>query len=219
MSIQITIHHNIDPMAGLLAEVKRSVPKSTRRAIGRAITAGQKETVSIIKEKYRINKSTFPDKQPASFLKKRLTRAVKRTAGMDASKHHGEIEIRDNPLSKVRFVRGRKTPAKQRGVKVARRKRVVVEVQKGVRSSLRHAFIAKTKNGPMLFTRATSKSNPIRKVVTQSPHQLFRKHKYEKRVKDTMRFKMEQEFKRSMAYFESQAIYRANAARLKKEGR
>ena len=136
MSLEFSLETNIAGIEQWLDnDLMKMVDQAARRSINRTMTSTRKETVKLLRQRLNIK---------AGITKKRDTRIRKATGGtLDTME--GVLSFSDKPMPMMQFVRGSKDIIKQKGIKVKKRKKVRVEIQRGKKFVMKGAFIQKAK--------------------------------------------------------------------------
>jgi hypothetical protein len=122
------------------------VGKASRRAINRTLLTLRKESIKRIPEKIKIKAKT---------LRERYITLNKAQGGTN---YEGSIEFSGAPIPLLEFVKGSKEPIKQEGIKIARRRKLKVEITPGKKFTLRKAFIQRVQS-KQVFKRAQGQGN------------------------------------------------------------
>lgn len=174
---------------------KKAFPTSTRQALNRTLRfAG-----SYANKEIRKNRAI-----KASYVKNKLIQTTQARGNM-VSMMWARLVVKGTPISMIHFVRGSKTPRKQKGVKVRSRRKVNVTIKPGMKETKRFAFIAKGRGGNVqLFQRKGKKRLPLFKQSVAAASRIFdregarTKAGQEMEIKATRQF--EKEFNRAFSY-------------------
>jgi hypothetical protein len=132
VSINIRIDDNFLDVAEAFKELgPKELVAAGRRALNRTIVTVRKTAMDEIRQKRRIKPSTLREKH--IWLEK--------AGGGMFNALSASVVFSSKPIPMLEFVRGRKSPTPQKGIKVARRKKVRVEIVPGRRQILKNAFI------------------------------------------------------------------------------
>lgn len=129
---------------------KRTAEKTWRNIVKRNKAAFSNETLSVVDKRINLPKTG----------KKTLWRKfhyMKTNLKGQLPDINLELVFRKSGPELIHFVQGRKRPMRQKGIKVAARKPIKVEVLRGKRDIAHNAFIAKTSTGYHVFRRGKNK--------------------------------------------------------------
>jgi len=171
---------------------KEAVVKSVRRAIKRSVTPYRKNTKKLIQRNVRLPRAVPINKIVTKFAK---------TGGFNINKMLGQVRVSSKPISLIHFVKGKKSPARSKGVKVSRRKPLRFMIKPGKTTKGNRRFIAKGKGGNyQVFQRRGKKSNPITKQNATNPAWIVRDQIKIKRLKLFGALKLQKEYEKSLAH-------------------
>ena len=138
MSLDLSIEHNFNDLEIWLDDAKQKEAfQSARAAINRSLIATRKLSGKLIRRQYKVKKSGLS----ATDIKK-AHRIVKAKGGTLATLR-GEVRFLGKPIPLLSFVSGSKSIIEQKGIKVAKRKKLKVEIRPGKKIVLKAAFIGK----------------------------------------------------------------------------
>lgn len=163
--IDINISHNLDIMLGdLISLRKRDLPTVIRQSMNKTISNVQ--TKSSFELRQQVNLRAREIKQ--SYFDLRKARGSKIPA-LEAS-----LKISSKPISLIRFARTR--DVERQGFKaVNKRRKVRYAIKKGSTKTRRNLFVLKGKSGNVhMFSRTTTKSNPVLKQSVPSLSHYFK---------------------------------------------
>ena len=183
MSLTIDMNTNeFDDLVNLLKrDHKRAVVKSVKRAINRTTPAMKKAVAASVSAKYKITKAK---------VNKNYTKVRKRIRGFDINTLEGEVSISGQSIPMILFVKGKKTPRKQKGIPVAKRRGFKLEVERGkTRKSGKRVFIARgrqtdfgkyqvyrrDKDAKAVGRRRQRMAKPMKRQSITSPAVMFRR--------------------------------------------
>lgn len=152
--IRINIEDSLDDMNVFLTKARtdalvKAAKSSMNRGISKSNTSSRKQ---IRKRLYRLKAS-----EVKTMLKPNKTSSKVDLQGLEVG-----LASRQRGPTMMRFVKGQKSPRKQKGIPVAKRKPVRVEIRPGRTHKLGRAFIAKAKGDRnQVFRRKGKDSNPI----------------------------------------------------------
>lgn len=141
--MKIDIKDNLRDAYNAFDKLKRSqVHAAAKRAINRTLVTVRKESVGVIKKGLNIK---------SSVLKSYIT--LERPNQKKISQVQGSIVYQSRGLALIDFVKGRKAPTPQKGVKVKRRKKVRVEITPGKKFVVNKGFMSNTRRGVQVMKR------------------------------------------------------------------
>lgn len=153
--------------AAELKAVRRSIKKypaavsrATKRAMRRTLPLMKRITVREIKTRY------YAKARPTS-IKARM-RDIKQLDGNNIDALAVGITFDKKPFSLIDFIKGAKTPRKQKGVPIAKRRKLKAEITKGKVTVLAKSFIAKGKGGNFHVFRRDKAGKLIKRAEPQS---------------------------------------------------
>ena len=118
------------------------------RALNRASLAGKTLGSKEIRKRYKLN---------AGFInKKHITVKKSRPSSLQSS-----IRFSGNRIGLIHFVKGKKAPIRQKGIKVSKRRKLRVQIRPGGTFTPKGRFIAFAKNATNVFSRTTKHSLPL----------------------------------------------------------
>jgi len=187
--IKIDIEHSLDDMNVWLTKSRTNLLfKAAKSAMNRGISKSNTSSKKQIRKKvYRLKAS-----EVKSMLGMNKVRgSTGRLDGLEVG-----LKSRQRGPTMIRFVKGQKTPRKQKGIPVSKRKPVRVEIRPGRTHKLGRAFIAKAKGDRnQVFRRKGKEPNPI--AVQRLPRlsiAFFQERGYRERVIETFRKTFNQRF-------------------------
>lgn len=186
-NISLELAHNLTEAGLYLKDVhKADLTKAVRSALNRSLKSLETESNKAIRRIRRLK---------AREIRREWFVMVKRTKGRNIAAFEAILGIKDKPVSLIRFVKGSKNPRNQQGVKVARRRKIAIEIKPGNKKKLKDAFIAKGRgNKNHVFRRETSKSFPINKQSTPSLHLLFKDSAFRRPIENIVAKRLQREF-------------------------
>jgi len=139
---QISLDYDSKRMLALERKFANAInvhmPLAAKRAMEDASETARIEMTRIVREKY--DRKAVPSKEINTAIKRNRTFRLPLD---DISKMLVTMRLPGKTFGLLRFVDGRKTPAKQKGVEVKNRKKLRVKIQPGITTELKRAFIAK----------------------------------------------------------------------------
>jgi len=150
MAVDISITSNIlDAAMEMKNYSNQVVVQSARKAINRSLTTGRKLSRKSLRERLNIKNKDIGNKS-------RKMRIQKARGGRMASLT-GSLEFETTPLPMLMFIKGKKTPIKQRGVKLRKRRKLKAEVYRGKKLNMAPAFIQKVRTTQVFRRQASGK--------------------------------------------------------------
>lgn len=134
MSIHIEIQDNFLEVAEIFAKHQKHVVAAARFSINRSLLTVRNESIPMIRKHLNMK---------VGAVRKRA--AIERTKGGGLRSLIGAVDYSVTPVGLIEFVKGNKQPIKQKGIKVAKRRKVKIEIRPGRRLTLKSAFIQKVK--------------------------------------------------------------------------
>lgn len=202
MNITINID-NIDKLTSLYStKYKSAVTKSVRRAINRTLPTYNRDAKNLIKKAIKL---------PKKYSITKIMSRKKYTGGSDIEKMHGTITVKSSAISLIHFVKGRKTPPKQKGVRVSNRKNLKYGIKPGQTSVAKGAFIARGRNGnTQVFRRmggtkssgsGVNRTNKaVRKIGGPNPAKLLADSNRIRRIQKRAKLKFKKEYNKSLLH-------------------
>ena len=129
-----------------------AMKKAAVQSMNRVATTVRKESVKIIGSRLKLPKGGRSSKggggnTPPGLKSLFEISKAKYSRSIPLNQIYSSVNTSSKPISLIHFVRGQKAPIPQKGIAVARRKKVVVEVTPGRKVKLQTAFIAKSRRG------------------------------------------------------------------------
>lgn len=122
----------------------KAITTATRQAINKTVTKLQSLVIRRLLLMRKLKKGE---------VKKRFT-SVRKARGNNINRMAGIVEIKGQTVSLIRFVKGSKSPRKQEGISIRKRRAIKVEVIPGRVTKVKGGFIAKGSGGKnQLFRR------------------------------------------------------------------
>lgn len=144
MSLKIDITENLLEIDQMFDEFKtKQIVLAARRAMNRALVTARKRNLSLIPRELAIKKGE---------LRKNHIRISKAKGGTIRSLE-GDISFNTKGLPMLQFVRGKKQPSKQKGVKIRNRRKLKVMITPGNVRTMPKMFITKSTGGFRAFRR------------------------------------------------------------------
>lgn len=166
MGIQTKITINIDELKVFLTNTRiKALTTATRQSMNRSLSSLQTKANKTAREHRKLK---------AGVIKRKYFR-LQKAVGLDLLNMEASLEISGRPLSLIHFVKGSKDPPNQKGVPIAKRKRVRVEVRPGRQVRLKRAFIAKARGGVNHVFIRDSRDDTMQKLAAPSLAHLFSK--------------------------------------------
>lgn len=132
MAIDINISSNFDDVVKALDDLKvNQVLQAARFAINRTLITLRKESTQRISEKLNIKQSTLKDKYIV----------MNKAKGGKLGELVGSLDFSGSPIPVLEFVKGAKTALVQKGIPVAKRRKLKVEITPGKPFIMKGAFI------------------------------------------------------------------------------
>lgn len=134
--MQITLEHELKNVSVFLDEMRqRALINAARMSMNRAIVGVAGRANTMIREQRKLKASVV-----------RQNFKVSRAKGNNLATMQASLSISGKPMSMIHFVLGKQAPRNQKGIKVAKRKRLQFEVRPGKVFTIKSAFIARGKN-------------------------------------------------------------------------
>jgi hypothetical protein len=162
--IEIDISHNMDIMLSQLKTLrKRDLPAITRQSINKTIGNIRTKTSSSLRQKVNLR---------AREVKNDYLSIIK-AKGSTIPKMSASLVISSRPISLIRFAKD-KSIERQGYMAISQRRKIKYTVRKGSSRSRKNLFVAKGKGGNVhMFSRTSTKSNPIKIQRTPSLSHYF----------------------------------------------
>lgn len=122
-------------------------------------------------------------------------------SGRGVGEVYSVLRTNDKPVSMIHFVRGQKTPAIQKGIKVKKRKKLKVAITRGNVRPLAGAFILKAKGSVQVYRRV---GGTLHKQSVPSLWRLLEKPELKSKLELFGRERFEEEMKTNIPFFLSQ---------------
>lgn len=167
--IKIDIFDNLDDIQADINQIVKAIPISNRRALQRTGKAMQRLAHDITKKNYRLN-STTVGAPSLAYFKTRLSSLLIRTGSNSIDRQSVSFAIKKRSITKIGFIRGKRTAVSTKGVAVKKRRKLRASVRPGRTTTLKHSFIINTRNGPQVMVRNQGR---LRTLKIRSPHKLF----------------------------------------------
>lgn len=182
----IKITTNLLDISDALGELgQKHLFRAVRRSINRALPAMRVKSVDLIKRDIKLK---------TGFIRRGTQ--LNKAKGANITNISGSIGFDSTPVPLMEFVRGSKTPLKQKGIAVSKRRKLKVEIRPGRRVVLAHAFIQKVRS-LQVFKRKKERrlaSQGIHSIA----HEIFRGAKASRVAEEGMK-RFESEFEREWA--------------------
>ncbi len=193
MGLQMEIVVDLDSVKVFLDEFKtKALVSAARKSINRSVSSLRTRANVVARENRK--------RMRAGEINKKFFRTVK-AKGNSLDKMHASLSFSNKPVSLIRFVVGKKTARRQKGIEIADRKKLVVEVKPGRRVVLQSAFIAKGRGGRNhVFRRRTKKRTPIVKQSVPAFSVIFSRAKIRLPLEKFANKKLGDEFERTFKF-------------------
>lgn len=152
---------------------------------GRASKGGGGNTPPGLKSLFEISKARFSRSVPLNQI-------------------YASVNTSSKPISLIHFVRGQKVPSQQKGIPIARRKKVVVEITPGRKIKLNKAFIAKSSRGGAIHVFRRDNADKLIKQSVPSPYIVMGKPEVQRAISKVAFERYQTEFVRNLAYYSKQ---------------
>lgn len=179
MSIDVSIEHNFDQLEGFLDDLKtKAAIESTRFSINRTLLTVRERSVEKIRQRLNIKVS---DLKGGGKGKKQGQLKMRKARGGSLHTMEGSLLYNSNAIPLLKFITGSKQPRNQKGIPVAKRKRLKARIRPGKTIKLRHAFIADV-HSKQVFKRISSDSRKVKKQGITSVGFIFNKAPFRKEI-------------------------------------
>lgn len=186
-----------------------AIKKAAVQSMNRTAITVRKESVKIVGSKLKLPKggrsskggggNTPPGlKSLFEITKARYSRSV------PLNQIYSSVNTSNKPISLIHFVRGQKAPIPQKGIPVARRKKVVVEVTPGRKVKLNTAFIAKSRRGGAVQVFRRDHNDKLIKQSVPSPYGFMGKAEVQGPISRIAFDRYKVEFARQLEYYSKQ---------------
>lgn len=156
MSLKVNIDHNFHDLAQMMDELgNKDIGSSARTAINKALTRGVSVVVKQLRKDINL-KSTG--------TKKRIK--VIKAKGSQMHRMEGVMIFSGTPIQLLEFVVGNKSPIKQKGIKVRKRRKLKVRFKPGKTIHVKGGFIQDVRSKQVF--RRRSQGRKLRKLSTSS---------------------------------------------------
>ena len=201
--MNISLDSNLEGLDAFLKSYPKEVAKATKRSMARMVTSMTKESRNSIKSgHYKTSNREINER----------TRKIKRLKGPVFNRLEAGLAYSDKPLDLIKFVKGKKSPRKQKGIKVSRRRPIKAEVRPGNVSTLRRTFIAKGRGGNFQAFRRHGKKL-AKQVVPGLSHKIISSLRLRTAVDRAARRRLAREMPINLRFFIGQSIIKNETKR------
>ena len=198
MTIGIDLISNIEKVQkDFFRATNKDIIKATRSALAKSRTTLRKQTVKQIKKRRNMK---------AGEIKKRM-KLTKELNSNNINKLSVSLHMKDQKISMLPFVVGAKTPRKQKGVRVIKRKKISVRIRPTKRKTYPKIFIAsgrRRKDGSkgkfQVFRRNPDKKNKIFRQTVPSLHLLVEGKRFRRPVEKIVGIQLQKNFIRAYKF-------------------
>ena len=156
MTIRIRLTDNLKHVDLQLGEIKnKTIVTSMRQALNKSIVSARKMAIEQIQLQRKLKTSYIKNKQTY----------MDRARGSKIEHLYSSIKFMSKSIALIEFLRGKKEPRSQKGIKPKSRRKIRVQVKPGKNIRLHKGFLARGHGGKVNVFRRTD--NKVRKPPNQ----------------------------------------------------
>jgi len=201
-------------MAGNIANYLKgfthvAVKRAAVRSMNRTAVTVRKESVNIIGRRLRLPKGGRTSKggggnTPPGLKSLFAISNARFSRSVPLNSLYATVNTSSKSISLIHFVKGAKVPANQKGIAVARRKKLVVEVRPGVKATLNKAFIVRSRKGGAVQVFRRDKADKLIKQSVPSVHTFMGRAEVRAQVSKVANARYRTEFIRNLEFYSKQ---------------
>lgn len=195
MAIEINILDNFDTIKDFFSNATQEVAgPAVKAAINETLRTGRKEVLQEIHKRVYVNSKV----KTRSDFKNKNTFVFKAT-GSNPFTMSGALAFSASPLPLLLFARGNVDNIKQKGIKVAKRKKTKIEIYKGRKFTLKKGFIQKH-HSKQVFKNPGKDRRLVKQAIPSISKLIENEPSLEKKIVNLMKRKFTINLKRQLKF-------------------